>query len=154
MLMKTCSQCKENKSVSEFYRRLASVDGFQFICKDCARILGRGWTRDHAQKNREKVRAWERANPERVRLQRIGKNYTRRHILGGQISSTILERVLARDRYMCGICKKRVTRSELEFDHILPISLGGSHTESNLQVAHSKCNRKRGPGRLPAQMRF
>ena len=36
------------------------------------------------------------------------------------------------------------TDSNLEIDHIIPISKGGSHTWSNVQVAHLICNSNKG----------
>ena len=65
-----------------------------------------------------------------------------------------LQRIMARDRMICGICHKRVAKKDFSLDHIIPLSLGGPHTEDNLQVAHFRCNSSRGAGRLPAQIRL
>lgn len=52
-----------------------------------------------------------------------------------------------RDGTMCGICGERVDmklrhpdRLSPSVDHILPVALGGSNEESNLQLSHLICN--------------
>lgn len=50
-------------------------------------------------------------------------------------------RIVRRDNYICQRCAKQLKESELEFDHIIPISRGGSSEESNIQLTCFKCNR-------------
>lgn len=33
--MKTCTNCKQTKSLSEYYRHYNSKDGYRYICKTC-----------------------------------------------------------------------------------------------------------------------
>jgi 5-methylcytosine-specific restriction endonuclease McrA len=49
--------------------------------------------------------------------------------------------VWQRDR---GQCVKCGSRERLEFDHIIPIIVGGSNTERNLQLLCESCNRSKG----------
>jgi len=53
--------------------------------------------------------------------------------------------VLKRDRYRCRICNR--VGGDLEVDHIVPVSQGGSSRLDNLQTACRDCNRGKG-GRL------
>lgn len=53
-------------------------------------------------------------------------------------------RVVRRDNSTCQICGKHLMDKEIEFDHIIPFSKGGSTEESNLQVTCSYCNRSKG----------
>jgi hypothetical protein len=49
--------------------------------------------------------------------------------------------IIKRDRYMCRICK--AAGVELEIDHIVPVSRGGSDTLDNLQTLCVPCNRSK-----------
>lgn len=52
------------------------------------------------------------------------------------------ETVLAREGRMCAYCG--TTDGPFDFDHILPISKGGSNSASNLTLACAMCNRSKG----------
>lgn len=47
------------------------------------------------------------------------------------------ERIKARDGYMCRRCK---SREKLTIDHIIPVDLGGTDDDSNLQTLCRGCN--------------
>jgi len=56
--------------------------------------------------------------------------------------------VFARDDWTCRICGDLVNRTPVNYwdldaptiDHIVPLSAGGPHAESNMQCAHMWCN--------------
>lgn len=52
--------------------------------------------------------------------------------------------VIERDGQVCGICRQSVPDGQIEIDHIIPVSQGGSDDLDNLQVAHVLCNRRKG----------
>ncbi len=45
---------------------------------------------------------------------------------------------------VCGICGEAVPLEFFTIDHIVPISKGGPHVASNLQIAHTACNSAKG----------
>jgi 5-methylcytosine-specific restriction endonuclease McrA len=49
--------------------------------------------------------------------------------------------VWQRDHGCCVACG---SNRDLEFDHVIPLSLGGSSTERNLQLLCADCNRRKG----------
>lgn len=59
--------------------------------------------------------------------------------------------IAERDRWICGICGQGIPRVVkhghplyLTMDHIIPISLGGTHSPENVQAAHARCNYSKG----------
>mgnify|MGYP001305964123 CR=1 FL=1 len=62
--------------------------------------------------------------------------------------------VFERDGYRCGICGKRTAKGKRgtthgnapELDHIIALSMGGSHTYANVQCACRSCNLTKGAG--------
>lgn len=50
-------------------------------------------------------------------------------------------RVVRRDNYTCQECGKHLLDNEVEFDHIIPVSKGGSSEESNIRLTCFDCNR-------------
>jgi 5-methylcytosine-specific restriction endonuclease McrA len=50
-------------------------------------------------------------------------------------------RVARRDENTCQICGKHLMDNQIEFDHIIPVSKGGSSEEHNIRVTCFKCNR-------------
>ena len=59
--------------------------------------------------------------------------------------------IYERDNWACGICEQAVDRSlaypdpmSVSLDHIIPLSLGGSHTRDNVRCSHLTCNVRRG----------
>jgi hypothetical protein len=49
--------------------------------------------------------------------------------------------VWQRDKGRCVECE---SQTELEYDHIIPLALGGANTERNLQLLCAACNRRKG----------
>jgi hypothetical protein len=68
---------------------------------------------------------------ETAELRRIGRNIPR----------AVMLRIARRDNNQCQICGKLLRDIEIEFDHIIPLSKGGSSEENNIQVTCFDCNR-------------
>lgn len=45
---------------------------------------------------------------------------------------------------LCALCSEPVVPSEWEVDHCIPFCYGGGNEPANLQIAHLKCNRRKG----------
>lgn len=59
-------------------------------------------------------------------------------------SSGVILRVMKRDRFTCTYCGKPGTDVELQVDHIIPVSKGGSNHIANLTTACRYCNQSKG----------
>ena len=79
--MKTCSKCKKEKTLEEFYRRKTSKDGRKSECKECAkqyyennrekfRENGKRFYENNKEKVLEQKKQWYENNKERIREQR------------------------------------------------------------------------------------
>jgi len=78
----------------------------------------------------------DRISPEEFFQQLRAESSVREHI-----SETIRNEVWRRDEGKCVQCGSRL---RLEFDHIIPVALGGSSTVRNLQLLCESCNRSKG----------
>lgn len=58
---KVCRTCAELKSVTEFYCRKTSRDGYYNICKVCAKGFNKGWKDTLTSKQKERYRRSEQA---------------------------------------------------------------------------------------------
>jgi 5-methylcytosine-specific restriction endonuclease McrA len=56
------------------------------------------------------------------------------------IPTAVKRAVWTRDKGKCVVCG---SRKNLEYDHIIPVSRGGSNTERNIQLLCSLCNKKK-----------
>lgn len=62
----------------------------------------------------------------------------RNDVLEREISQSVKDKVWTRDKGKCVICGRN---ERLEFDHIIPVSKGGSNTYRNIQLLCENCNR-------------
>ncbi len=60
---------------------------------------------------------------------------------GRYIPFQVKMRVVRRDNYTCQECTKHLQDDEVEFDHIIPVSKGGSSEEHNIRLTCYDCNR-------------
>lgn len=60
---------------------------------------------------------------------------------GVSIGAVDYERVLERDGAWCYICEQDILpHHDLHFDHVIPITRGGNHSEDNIKPTHKACN--------------
>ena len=57
-----------------------------------------------------------------------------------KISQSVKDKVWNRDNGRCVLCG---SNENIEFDHIVPFSKGGSNTYRNIQILCESCNRKK-----------
>jgi 5-methylcytosine-specific restriction endonuclease McrA len=67
-----------------------------------------------------------------------------RKLANGPVDDIDRRAVWGRDAGCCTLCGGFVPFAEMELDHVVPLSQGGTHTWNNVQTAHARCNRSKG----------
>lgn len=68
--MKSCTQCRTEKPLEEFFRCAARAGGRKAECKECTKKRKRGYNRKNSVKVAASLLAWKAANPEKVSAHR------------------------------------------------------------------------------------
>jgi hypothetical protein len=66
-----------------------------------------------------------------------------------QLNFKTMMRIVRRDDYRCQHCQKKLNDNEVEFDHEIPISKGGSSEEHNIRLTCFDCNRDKSDKYIP-----
>ena len=87
---------------------------------------------------RERMSKWKRKNPEKVRI-----NWQNRRAMkvvnGGRLSACLADKLLKLQRGKCACCGLSLGNN-YHLDHIMPLALGGTNTDDNIQLLRSECN--------------
>lgn len=108
---------------------------------------------DKKAMNREAVRRWREADPDRAReVARVSRQRWRAAHPAEDAARKAKERgakhvevvdpqeIFRRDKWTCHICGEHVEIGDVSLDHVIPLVLGGAHTAENLACAHRSCN--------------
>lgn len=116
------------------------------LAKERNRAATTKWRKaDPARKNAS-TRAWYAANLLHARAikhkSEMNRRARKRAVFVEEIDPAI---VFQRDGGMCGICRNVVsTEQPWHIDHVIPLSKGGPHAYTNVQLAHASCNIAKG----------
>lgn len=130
------------------------------------------WRAAHPEESRASSAAWRKANPERKRaldaawqVANMAKITPRRAAyhqankeksqqgaalrkarkLGNECERVSYVAILAKWGMVCHICGGEIAdRSDLHFDHVIPLARGGAHAERNIKPSHAFCNLSKG----------
>ena len=106
-----------------------------------AYIRQRNQTNPQSRAQAEK--AWRARNPDKVRQIKLNGRHIRRTAEKEGDYITVQE-LSVRDNDICGICGNVVAEGDRSIDHKVALSIGGSHTWNNVQLAHRTCNSSKG----------
>jgi 5-methylcytosine-specific restriction endonuclease McrA len=109
---------------------------------------GKAYRTKHPHKVAEKNRKWAEANPEKCREVQARRKAIKLQTAVERIS---FKQILRSANGICGICRQPFDLFGIEFDHIIPLARGGTHTTQNIQATHARCNRAKGC-KLPEEM--
>lgn len=165
--VKACLSCGEVKSFTEFFADAARADGRKDLCKACCTASSARWRERNPEKVDRQRRAWyeSRTDAQRLRDLESVADWKRRHPekvreyihrrRAAKASSEVGEIDLDALWDLCGgacpDCNAEIRRDAAwgtpEFaslDHIIPLSVGGPHTQGNVRYTCLPCNLRKG----------
>lgn len=125
--------------------------------KDKVKVYMSKWYAENADKvkaaslkwgasNPEKLRSfrakWKTDNPQALRIYDQNRRARKRES-GGKLSHGLSERLFKLQRGKCACGCKQPLGDDYHLDHIMPLALGGSNTDDNIQLLRSECNLKK-----------
>lgn len=102
-----------------------------------AKAAQKKYNEANPEKLKEFNRRWASANPDATRL----KNHTRRSRIRNsheRLSKGVVARLFGLQKGICPCC--RADLGKYHIDHIMPLALGGSNADTNIQLLCAKCN--------------
>lgn len=125
MLVKRRKKCGVVRPLADFYKAEGGRDGHRTECRDCSLQQRREWYRKNRERSIAYVRAWQKANPDRVRasaqrnrtkkLQKMREIHLRRNF---DLTVEEYDALLERQHGRCAICHSPPTPGiSLHVDH-------------------------------------
>lgn len=99
------------------------------------------WRAANPAKVRAMLAQWKAKNPEANRIA-VSNRRARRKKNGGMLSTGLAEKLFALQKGLCPCCKQPLGKSN-HLDHILPLALGGTNTDDNMQLLRAICNQQK-----------
>ena len=138
-----CKDCEKSLGL----RKQTSRTRF---CNDCANVRIKA-----SIKQNHKTKMLNDADYKRKHIAQKARARHRRRTL--QLNGELIDlyELAERDQWQCKLCNEPISKDAKHYkgnlnlygpslDHIIPVSLGGTHTWNNVQLAHYYCNSIRG----------
>jgi hypothetical protein len=153
--MKTCSKCKTEKSLDQFYKR-ADRDAYHSWCKQCKHESGKSWHERNKQRHSEINRKWYEENREqhlennrkwaRENSDKKQAAWAFRDRRSRDATPSWVNRKELKEFYTLALCFSKATGTKYEVDHIIPLIndlVCGLNVPDNLQVITAEENRRK-----------
>ena len=116
--------------------------------REAFNVYNREYQRKWRERNREKLRDYMRdytSKPDQRLKQRNVKGRRRAKEKASAIGPISYLKLKIEFDGICKLCSKplNLASEKFHFDHIVPISQGGSHTQDNLHITNASCNLKK-----------
>ncbi len=132
-------QRERSRRYREEHKEAIAMKDSNYRSRNADRIKQQGIDYYHAnsKKIKERILIWRRDNPERY-AEQVEKRRARK--AGAAVEEADFKRIWKRDRGVCYLCGRSVDKKDVHYDHVIPLSRGGAHSEENLRVTHGRCN--------------
>lgn len=84
---------------------------------------------------------WRAKNPDAAIVIKHTRRARQRNAQG-TLSKDLIKRLFSLQKGMCPCCRKPLG-DDYQLDHKMPLALGGSNTDSNMQLLRAQCNRQK-----------
>ena len=95
------------------------------------------WAKLNPEKRKATVAAYLAKNKDLRRVYEQNRRFRKRN--GGKLSGDIVEKLLRLQNGKCPCCLKPLG-DDYHLDHKMPLALGGSNTDDNMQLLRAECN--------------
>jgi len=127
----------------------ASAAAYRSANRDRAKEKTAAWCKANPEKVKANNAAWYAANADKVNARRSANpepnriycqnRRARRVNNGGKLSIGLSDKLFKLQRGMCACCNKPLGNN-YHLDHIMPLALGGTNEDKNIQLLRAKCN--------------
>lgn len=102
---------------------------------------GAKWYAKNYEARKLSQAAWAKANPEARR--NYNHNRRARELAGGgNLSKNLSTKLFKLQKGKCPCCKQPLG-DNYHLDHIVPLAIGGTNTDDNIQLLRQKCNQQK-----------
>lgn len=105
------------------------------------RAQATAWRAANPEKVKAASAAYKAANPEKQRVHDQNRRARKRQA-GGKLSPDIEAKLLKLQKGKCACCRQKLG-DDYHLDHILPLALGGTNTNENMQLLRAGCNQQK-----------
>lgn len=156
--MKTCSKCGETKPFDSFGKHALGRDGLQPACKKCLNAQAAEWYAQNKERKSVTQAKWQAENKEKREAKKaewrannkdkwVMYNHNRRArriTAGGKLTAGLSDLLFKLQRGKCACGCGKPLGDDYHLDHIMPLALGGTNTDDNIQLLRKTCNLKKG----------
>lgn len=103
-----------------------------------SKVNSAAWRAANQDRHKQNKAAWGKANPEAVRVHSQNRR-ARKIESGGALSKGLAEKLFKLQKGKCPCCKQPLG-DDYHMDHKMPLALGGSNTDDNMQLLRAVCN--------------
>lgn len=124
--MKVCTKCAIKKPLEEFNLCLADK-GKTYLSPDCNQCS-------------KKTKVYSKTQKRVLDCRRYTANRHAKKLAAGiGFTNERVHKLMADQKELCVYCKKNI-KNKFHVDHIIPISRGGVHDDTNIQLLCPSCN--------------
>ena len=96
---------------------------------------------EHTEKCKQYNKDWYANNPDAARVKNQNRRAKVREV-GGKLTKGIAEKLFDLQKGKCPCCKRGLGKN-YHLDHVVPLALGGTNTDDNVQLLRAECNLKK-----------